>query len=42
MDWLTDTSVITRTIHTGNLLQQTAIDALAALRTKGEARLYPI
>lgn len=36
MNWLTDTSIITRTIHTGNPLQQTAIDALARLRTRGE------
>ena len=36
MDWLIDTSVITRTIHTGNPFQQTAIDALARLRTRGE------
>ncbi len=36
MDWLTDTSIITRTIHVGNPLQQTAIDALAKLRTQGE------
>lgn len=36
MDWLTDTSIITRTIHTGNPSQHTAIDALARLRAKGE------
>lgn len=36
MDWLTDTSIITRTIHTGNPLQQAAIDSLAKLRASGE------
>lgn len=36
MDCLTDTSIITRTIHTGNPSQQTVIDALAKLRTRGE------
>ncbi len=36
MDWLIDTSIITRTIHTGSPQQQTAIDALARLRTSGE------
>lgn len=39
MDWLIDTSIITRTIHTGNPQQQTAIDALAGLRTHGETLL---
>lgn len=36
MDWLTDTSIIARTIHVGNPLQQKAIDALAQLRRGGE------
>jgi predicted nucleic acid-binding protein len=36
MDWLADTSIITRTIHSGNPLQQTAIDTLALLRKRGE------
>lgn len=36
MDWLTDTSILMRTIHVGNPLQQSAIDALAKLRGLGE------
>ena len=36
MDWLIDTSIITRTIHTGSPQQLLAIDALAKLRTQGE------
>lgn len=36
MDWLIDTSIITRTIHTGNPTQQTALDALTQIRKRGE------
>lgn len=36
MDWLIDTSIITRTIHVGSALQPLAIDALARLRIKDE------
>lgn len=36
MNWLTDTSTLTRTIHVDNPLQKTAIDSLAKLRTQGE------
>lgn len=37
MSYLIDTSVLVRTIHTGNPLQSAAIDSLSLLRTQGEA-----
>lgn len=36
MNWIIDTSVITRTIHNGNEQQQVAIDSLSKLRTQNE------
>ena len=36
MTWLTDTSILVRTIQTGSSVQQTAINALAELRIRGE------
>ncbi len=41
MSYLTDTSILIRTIHVGNPLQQIAVDALAKLRTQGET-LYVV
>lgn len=36
MTWLTDTSILVRTVQTGSSLQQSAINALAELRIRGE------
>lgn len=36
MTWLTDTSMLVRTIQAGSRVQQTAINALAELRIRGE------
>jgi predicted nucleic acid-binding protein len=36
MNWIIDTSIITRTIHSGNEQQQVAIDSLSKLRSQNE------